>query len=39
MTVGTVWGRLEALNRGWKATLIGLAFASVVELSVRAGLF
>lgn len=39
MTGGTVRERWVGLDRGWQATLLGLALAGVVELSVRAGLF
>jgi hypothetical protein len=38
MTGGTVRDRWGRLDRGWKATLVGLLLAGAVELVVRAGL-
>lgn len=38
MTGGTVRDRWVALDRGWKATLLGLLLAGVVELAVSLGL-
>lgn len=38
MTGGTVPDRWRALDRGWKATLLGLFLAGIVEVVVRAGL-
>lgn len=38
MSGGTVRTRWGALDRGWKATLLGLVLAALVELTVRAGL-
>lgn len=38
MTGGTVHDRWRSLDRGWKATFLGLLLAGAVELAVRVGL-
>jgi hypothetical protein len=38
MSAVTVGDRLSQLTRGWKATLLGVGAATVIEILVRTGL-